>query len=265
MEGALPRTSLQTRSSKVAVIAITAASYAVGKALTGYIPTPWGIGQLLIGVFLPGYFAVVSDTLSVAIGAGIGTFVGDVVFLVPLQETTPILSLVAGVPANFMAFLLFGWFVKKYKSWPAFIAATVCFVTLGNLIAAISVVTFLSLPPALILGLTVYWNTGAIPAMIIAVPLLLRATRPLLGRSSTFNYPTQWSGGVGRRSTAVALGFSALFVALGAAIFFGAPQTTANWPGLASYFAVAAIVVVVFGPVASVVAGSRFGARKAAG
>src|SRR2546427_4758838 len=127
MERKPPRLIFETPSSKIAVIAITASLYAVGKALTGYIPTPWGIGQFLIGVFLPGYFAVVSDTLSVAIGAGIGTFVGDVVFLVPLQETTPFLSLVAGVPANFVAFLLFSWFVKKYKSWPAFVAATVCF------------------------------------------------------------------------------------------------------------------------------------------
>jgi len=255
---------VETRSSKVAVVAITAAVYAVGKALTGYVPTPWGVGQFLIGVFLPGYFAVVSDTLSVAIGAGIGTFVGDVVFLVPLQETTPILSLVAGVPANFIAFLLFSWFVQRYRSWSAFVAATVSFVTLGNLIAAISVVGFLSLPVGLILGLTVFWNTGAIPAMIIGVPLLLRATRPLLGKSSVLRYRPQWSGSVRGRSLAVALGFSALFVALGVAILFGAPGTLTPWPGLASYLAVAAVVVVVFGPIASLLAGSKGGARETA-
>src|SRR5438309_2366257 len=230
---------------------MTAALYAVGKALTAYIPTPWGIGQFLIGLFIPAFFAVVSETFPVAAGAGLGTFVGDVLFLTPLKETTPFLSLVAGVPANFVAFLLFSWFVKKYKSWPAFVAATVCFVTLGNFIAATSVVTFLSLPTWLILGLTVFWNTGAIPAMIIGVPILLRATRPLLGRSSILKYPPQWSGGVGGRSTAVALVFSVLFVALGAAILLGVPGTSANWPGLASYFAVAAAVVVIFGPIAS--------------
>lgn len=254
-----------TVASRIAVIAITAALYTVGKALTGFIPTPWGIGQFLIGVFIPAYFAVVADTLPVAIGAGIGTFVGDVAVLTPLGETTPTLSLVAGVPANFVGFLLFGWFVKKYKSWSAFVAATVCFVTLGNLIAAVSVVEYLVLPQALILGLTVYWNTGAIPAVIIGVPILLRATRPLLGRSSILRYPPVWTGGVGGRQTAIALIFSSLFVLFGAVLFLGAPSTVAAWSGLASYFAVAAVVVVVFGPIASVLAGSKVGAKQRAG
>src|SRR3989442_6821527 len=106
MERKPPRLIFETPSPKVAVIAITAALYAVGKALTGYIPTPWGVGQFLIGVFLPGYFAVVSDTLSVAIGAGIGPFVGGVVFLLPLHESTPFLNLCAGGSANFLCPLL---------------------------------------------------------------------------------------------------------------------------------------------------------------
>ena len=244
-------------SSRVATIAITAALYAVGKALTAYIPTPWGIGQFLIGLFIPAFFAVVSETFPVAAGAGLGTFVGDVLFLTPLKETTPILSLVAGVPANFFAFLLFGWFVKKYSSWPAFVAATVCFVTLGNLIAAVSVVEFLALPQGLILGFTLFWNTGAIPAVIVGVPILLRATRPLMGRSTILKYSPSWSADVGGRRTAVALGFSALFVAFGAAIFLGAPGTLSSWPGLAVYFAVAAAVVVIFGPIAGLLAGAK--------
>jgi hypothetical protein len=244
-------------SSRVAVIAITAALYAVGKALTAYIPTPWGIGQFLIGLFIPAFFAVVSDTLPVAVGAGLGTFVGDVLFLTPLKETTPILSLVAGVPANFFAFLLFGWFVKRYSSWPAFVAATVCFVTLGNLIAAVSVVEFLALPQGLILGFTLFWNTGGIPAVIIGVPILLRATRPLMGRSTILKYSPSWSANVGGRQTVLALGFSALFVLFGAILFLAAPGTLSSWPGLAFYFSVAAVVVVIFGPIAGLVVGTK--------
>jgi len=237
-------------ASRVATIVMVAALYAVGKALTAYIPSPWGIGQFLVGLFIPAFFAVVSDTLPVAVGAGLGTFVGDVFFLTPLKETTPILSLVAGVPANFIAFLLFGWFVKKYRSWPAFVAATVCFVTLGNLIAAIDVVEFLALPQGLILGFTLFWNIGAIPAVIIGVPLLLRATKPLMGRSSILRYESSWSGNISSRKMATALAFAALFVAFGVALFFGAPGTLSSWPGLGAYFAVAAVVVVVLGPVA---------------
>jgi hypothetical protein len=244
-------------SSRVATIVICAALYAVGKALTAYIPTPWGIGQFLIGLFIPAFFAVVSDTFPVAVGAGLGTFVGDVLFLTPLKETTPILSLVAGVPANFFAFLLFGWFVKKYSSWPAFVAATVCFVTLGNLIAAVSVVEFLALPQGLILGLTLFWNIGAIPAVIVGVPILLRATRPLMGRSTILKFTPEWSANVGGRQTALALGFAALFVLFGAALFLGAPGTLSTWPGLVFYFAVAAVVVAIFGPIAGLLAGTK--------
>ncbi len=242
-------------ASRVATIAIVAALYAVGKALTAYIPSPWGIGEFLIGLFIPAFFAVVSETFPVALGAGLGTFVGDVFFLTPLKETTPVLSLVAGVPANFFAFLLFGWFVKRYRSWPAFVASTVCFVTLGNLIAAVSVVEFLALPQGLILGFTLFWNIGAIPAVIVGVPILLRATQPLIGRSTILKYSASWSGGVGPRQTATALGFSALFVIFGAALFLGAPGTLSSWPGLGLYFAIAAVVVVIFGPLAGILAG----------
>ena len=55
---------------------ITTVLYAVGKGMTAYINTPWGVGQLLVGVFFPALMAVVSETLPVAIGAGLGTFVG---------------------------------------------------------------------------------------------------------------------------------------------------------------------------------------------
>lgn len=225
--------------------------------MTAYIPSPWGIGEFLIGLFIPAFFAVVTDTMPVAVGAGLGTFVGDVLFLTPLKETTPILSLVAGVPANFFAFLLFGWFVKKYRSWPAFVAATVCFVTLGNLIAAVDVVEFLALPQGLILGFTLFWNIGAIPAVIIGVPILLRATQPLMGRSTILKYSASWSGNVSTRQTAVALGFSALFVLFGAVLFLGAPGTLSSWPGLGLYFAISAVVVLILGPLAGVIAGNR--------
>jgi len=155
---------------KLAIVVITTVLYAIGKWITAFIPTPWGVGELLVGIFLPAFMAVTSDTLSVAVGAGLGTFVGD--FFV---QTNPTLSLIAGVPANFLAFLLFGWFVKKYRSWPSFVAGTVIFVSLGNLMAAILVYLFIgstigeTLPSSAIMGLTIFWNTTSIPAILIGV------------------------------------------------------------------------------------------------
>lgn len=267
-------------STKVATIVVTAVLYAIGKGLTAYIHTPWGVGQLLIGVFLPAFLAVVSDTLSVAIGAGLGTFIGDTLILTPLGATTPQLSLVAGVPANFVAFLLFGWFVKKYRTWPGFIAASVSFVTLGNLLAAILVVLFTwavqifalpsawvlgnpALPVGLIFGLTAFWNMTSIPAMIIGVPPLLRAVRPLYGRSNILKFEPGWPSNLSGRQTSLGIGFAVLFLVLGLVFIFVEPSSLAIWPGLLNYTALAAALVLVFAPIASIVAGTRLQARPA--
>jgi hypothetical protein len=251
-------------STKVIIIAMTAALYTVGKAVTGFIPTPFGVGQFLIGVFIPAYFAVVSETIPVAIGAGLGTFIGDVLVLAPLNETTPFLSLVAGVPANFVAFLAFGWFVKRYRSWSAFVAAAVCFVTLGNLIAAFSVVETLVLPAGLILGFTVFWNVGSIPAVLVGVPILIRATRPLMDRSKILRFHPQWGVSVSARQAGVAMGFAVVFIGIGAALFLGGGSLLPSWSGLSLYFGISAVIVLVFGPLANLIAGSKSEAAKPA-
>src|SRR2546430_7405023 len=131
-----------TAAGKVTLIAMTASMYAVAKGLTAFIPTPFGVGQFLLFIFVPAFFAIVGDTLSAAIGAAMGTFLGDTIFLTPLGGTNPALSLVSGVPANFFAFLLYGYLVKKYRSWPAFISSTVLCITLGNFMAGALVVAF---------------------------------------------------------------------------------------------------------------------------
>lgn len=254
-------TSLGT---KIAVIVVTAVSYTIGKAITALIPTPWHVGQLLIGVFLPAFFAIVADTFPAAMGAGIGTFIGDVLFLVPLGATTPVLSLIAGVPANFVGILLFGWFVKRYKSWAGFVASTISFVTLGNLIAAVAVVLFIPLPTSLILGFVVFWNTTSIPAVLLGVPILVRAVRPLFGRTSILSYEPDWIGGVSTRQSGIALVFAAAFIALGGALFIlSFPNPVTGFGPI--YFELAAAIVLIVAPITGVIAGSRFRASQPAG
>ena len=244
-----------TPVTKVAAVVITTALYAVGKWITAFVPTPWGVGQLLVGIFLPAYMAVVADTFSVAVGAGLGTFVGD--FFV---QTNPTLSLIAGVPANFIAFLFFGWFVKKYRSWPSFVAATVVFVSLGNLMAAVLVYLFIgatigtTLPTSAIAGLTIFWNTTSIPAILIMVPILIRATRPLVGRSRLLSDFPEWPNEIGTGGYVVALAFALVYTAVGGAIFLFVPSSVSSAPGLA-YFIVGALMVALFGSISSLVAG----------
>jgi hypothetical protein len=258
-----------TVSSKVAVIAITAVLYTFAKGVTGFIPTPWGVGQLLIGIFVPAFMAVVADTLSVAIGAGLGTFLGDVLFLVPAGSTSPGLSLIAGVPANFVAFLLFGWFVKKYRSWAGFVAATVSFVTLGNLIAAASIVFFgasvftaLSgvLPKyyfaGLIFGLTLFWSATMIPVIIVVVPLLTRAVKPLEGRSSLLVYLPSWSNTGGRTSLVISILLALGIVAL-VLLYLPGPFGLASLSTLATYVALGMVGLVIVAPIVGAAATTR--------
>lgn len=249
-----PRTPVTVQ---VSVIAISAALFAVAKGVTAPIPTPWGsLGELFFASFIPAFFAVTSDALPAALGAGAGSFLGDLLFLVPLGHTTPYFALTVGMPANFIATLLLAVFVKRYRSWPAFVAGTVCFLTLGNLIAGALLVYLAPLPVDLILGFTVYWNMTAIPAILIGVPILVRATRPMFGRSKLLRYSPGWAD-VGGRQLALSLFFSLLFVALGGVIFLFAPSTLDFWPGLAPYFAISAVSVLVFGPLASLFAGRK--------
>ncbi|HKT21852.1 MAG TPA: hypothetical protein VJR06_04465 [Nitrososphaerales archaeon] len=249
--------------TKVAIIVVTAVAYVVGKAITAPIPTPWHVGQLLIGIFLPAFFAIVSDTFPAAIGAAIGTLIGDVVFLVPLGATTPVLSLVAGVPANFFGILLFGLFAKRYRSWGGFVASTISFVTLGNLIAAIGVVLFLSLPVNIILGFVVFWNTTSIPAILIGVPILVRAVRPLFGRTSILSYEPNWVGGVTARQTTLAILFAIAFVVLGGVLFaFGLPDPISGFGPI--YFELAAALVLILAPITGIIAGSRLQSKPKA-
>ncbi len=250
-------------ATKVSIIAITAVLYALAKGAVAFVPSPWGVASLYIAVFIPAYFALVSHFYSVAVGAALGTFIGDTLFLTALNTTNPALSIVAGVPANFIAFLLFGWFVRKYTSWPAFVAATVSFVTLGNAMAAFLVAypgaqvyapvalaeTAFS-PSTLAFGLTAFFNSTSIPAVIIGVPLLLRATRPLFGRSMIFERFPDWGSVRGGRDRAVATTFAVGFLLIGAGFFFVSYSLSSLfWPDVTTYFAGIAIATIILVPI----------------
>ena len=255
--GTQRRTSNATR---VIIVAVVAALYALAKGVTGSVPTPWGVGQLLIGIFVPAFFAVVSDTWSVAIGAGLGTFIGDSLFLT--GSTNPALSLIAGVPANFLAFLLFGWFVKRYRSWSAFVAASISFVTLGNLIAATSITFFgasvysnlASLIPkyyvgGFILGLTLFWTVTMVPIVLIVVPILVRAIRPLYGRSSVLSDIPAWVDARTPGPIVVSVLLAVVLVLI-VALYLPGPLGLAGYSTSISDISLAIVGLVIVAPVA---------------
>jgi uncharacterized membrane protein len=167
-----------TRRSKrtlvVSRIAICAALYAVANSVTAAIPTPFSIGQFRPGVIIPALFSIMFGTTVGAIGAALGSFVGDVIFLTPLGLTNPFLALVAGVPGNFVGFLIFGLIIYRFRSWSGFVVDSLVALFVGNLIAGAGVVLSVGLPLGVILGFTFWWLFTMLPFMFLVLPVILR-------------------------------------------------------------------------------------------
>ncbi len=168
-------------ASALARMAVCAALYAVVNGMTAPIGTPWGVGQFRPGVVVPAIFSITSGTLVGAVGAGLGSLVGDILFLVPLGQTTYLLAVAAGLPGNFVGFLLFGWIVNRYKSWSAFTVGSAVSLLVGNLISAAGVMLLAfsnSTGTAFWMGLagfTLFWEFTMLPFMILVLPVILRA------------------------------------------------------------------------------------------
>ncbi len=263
---------------KLVLIAISAALYAAAIGLTAQITTPWGVGQFRPGVVLPAVFAIIYGPIIGGLGAAIGTFVGDVLFLTPLGLTNPLLSIIAGVPGNLVGFFLLGWFTRKYRSWNGFIFGSFISLLIGNLIAGFGVVAYLSLSLwaglpldamiGAIFGFTLFWLVTMIPFVIPLVPPIIRSLLPVVGAQTDVGL-LNWKQGSGsealRSSLAVGGILSILFILvqftpLGAALFskvdsasssFQVPGTSYSIPYLNLLFLAAALVVLIFGVVAS--------------
>jgi uncharacterized membrane protein len=109
------------KSLEVAESAVCGALYAV----TGYIiylflpiVTPGiGIVRFWPNVIVPAVFAVLFGPLVGGLGAAIGIFISDI-----LIHGDPLLSLSAGVTANFLGFYLLGYISRKNIDWTKLIA-----------------------------------------------------------------------------------------------------------------------------------------------
>lgn len=212
---------------KLSLISISAALYAAAVAVTSFIPTPWGVGNFRPGVLIPAFFAVVYGPFIGGAGAAIGCFIGDLaLYLYGL--TNPLLSLIAGVPANFVGFYLLGWLTSKYPSWSNFVINSFISVTVGNLIAATGVVGFytaitgdwapwpIDVKIATIVGFTFFWVATMIPFVIALMPPLIKAVKPVVSSGGgTSSIPElKWSkpADMLKSTIAVAIVFFGLYV-----------------------------------------------------
>ncbi len=122
---------LKFRAIDVAGLALNIALYvAVGYIFYSIIPISYGGVRFWPPVIVPAVFAVVFGPLVGGIGAAVGIFISDAIF-----GNNLLLSLLAGVTSNFVAFFLIGYIAKKKIRWAAPVAAyglaTALFIWIG--------------------------------------------------------------------------------------------------------------------------------------
>lgn len=119
------------KATDVAGLALNIALYvAVGYIFYSLIPISYGGVRFWPPVIVPAVFAVVFGPLVGGIGAAVGIFISDAIF-----GNNLLLSLIAGVTSNFIAFFLIGYIAKKKIRWVTPVAAygiaTVLFAWIG--------------------------------------------------------------------------------------------------------------------------------------
>ena len=102
-------TQQRSRASLVSTAAICAALYAIVNIATSFIQTPFGIGEFRPGVVIPAFFAITAGPIPAAMGAAVGSFIGDMISLVPSGKSTFIWAVGGGGIGNFLGFLALGW------------------------------------------------------------------------------------------------------------------------------------------------------------
>jgi hypothetical protein len=122
---------LKLKSVDVAGLALNIALYVVvGYIFYSLIPISYGGVRFWPPVIVPAVFAVVFGPFVGGIGAAVGIFLSDAIF-----GNNLLLSLLAGVTSNFVAFFLIGYIAKKKIRWAlpviAYGFATALFVWIG--------------------------------------------------------------------------------------------------------------------------------------
>jgi len=104
---------------RVVTIGVCAALYTtIGIATYLGVFTPViGIVRFWPAVFVPAMFAMLFEPMVGGMGAAIGIFLSDLYVFYTTGQTNPILSLIAGVPANFLGFYIIGKIGRSRNRW----------------------------------------------------------------------------------------------------------------------------------------------------
>jgi hypothetical protein len=102
-------------SLQIVMTAMNAAVYAgIGALWTAFPLTVFGV-RFWPQVFVPATFSVLFGAWTGGIGAAIGIFLADVIY----GHHDALLSLLVGVPSNFLGFFIIGWLTHRKQSTSA--------------------------------------------------------------------------------------------------------------------------------------------------
>jgi hypothetical protein len=185
---------LKLKAIDVAGLALNIALYvAVGYIFYTLIPISYGGVRFWPPVIVPAVFAVVFGPLVGGIGAAVGIFLSDAIF-----GNNLLLSLIAGVTSNFVAFFLIGYIAKKKIRWItpviAYSIATAVFIWIGyaytgldfwTKIAFISVVAasyIIFLVPVVLLRNSRWrsFEVGSVLGMLLGAGIIAATVPPFL-------------------------------------------------------------------------------------
>ncbi len=168
---------------KVTASATCAVLYAMGSLVTGQIRSPWGAGQFRPAVFIPAVFATIFGPLAGGLGAALGTLIADSIN----RGQIYVRSIVSAVPANFIGFYLFGWFLNRRFTWTRYVRISQLAILVSNTVLAFLYVPFrvfvdASFPETfkqawvpLSLGFLAWWYITGMPFVLLLGPPIIRA------------------------------------------------------------------------------------------
>ena len=155
----------------VAMIGVCAALYAVVGRLTDFGVTVGGVAFWPAAV-IPAVFAVLFGPWTGGIGAAIGIFIRDMLF-----HGDPLLSLSAGVTANFVAFFLIGYISRTNLDWKKLFTSAV----IGSIVIAVGLLLPTILMPAESTSYTGLSQLDSVilfvVAVVVSIPIIMIVAR----------------------------------------------------------------------------------------
>jgi len=208
-------------TTEIAMMGVCAALYAVVGRLTdlGIVAPVVGVVAFWPAAVIPAIFAVLFGPWTGGIGAAVGIFIRDMLF-----HGDPLLSLSAGVTANFAGFFLIGYISRRSLDWKKISTSVV----VGGLVVTIGILLPTVLFPAeskIFTGLSSLDSILLFSATVVGSVLLIMAVAHFWPEWKNYGVASLIGLGVGSAIIGVAVwAYSQLFFSPGGIFKAPAPS-----------------------------------------